>query len=162
MHLGPAVFDIITNPRLLDVAEALVGPEVLSNPIQHVRIKPPERLMNQKFHGRNTMVSATEWHQDQGVATTEVDNTEMLTVWFPVFDATIENGCLCIVPESHKRGLLLHCPSRPGQVFDLRIPEEIRGSNGMPVEMRRHGALPGPPDDAFVAAQPEQRCPLEL
>jgi Phytanoyl-CoA dioxygenase (PhyH) len=62
-------------------------------------------------------------------------------VWFPVFDATIQNGCLCVVPESHTRGLPLHCPSRPRQVFDLRIPEVIRGSSGIPVEMKRGSAL---------------------
>jgi phytanoyl-CoA hydroxylase len=110
MHTGPAVFNLITHPRLLDVVEQLIGSEILPNPIQHVRIKPPEHLLNQKFQGKNTMFSTTEWHQDQGVATVEVDNTEMLTVWFPVLDATIENGCLCVVPESHTRGLLLHRP----------------------------------------------------
>jgi hypothetical protein len=141
MHTGPAVFDLITHPRLLDVVEQLIGPEILSNPIQHVRIKPPEHLLNQKFHGKNTMVSATEWHQDQGVATIDVDGTEMLTVWFPVFDTSIENGCLCVVPRSHQRGLLLHCPSKPGQVFDLRIPEVIRGANGLPLEMKRGSVL---------------------
>src|SRR5207302_2087603 len=40
-----------------------------------------------------------------------------------------------------KRGLLLHCPSKPGQVFDLRIPEVIRASNGVAVEMKRCSAL---------------------
>ena len=141
MHTGPAVFNLITHPRLLDVVEQLIGPEILSNPIQHVRIKPPEHLLNQKFQGKNTMFSATEWHQDQGVATVLVDQTEMLTVWFPVLDATIENGCLCVIPESHTRGLLLHCPSKPGQIFDLRIPEVIRGAGGIPVEMKRGSAL---------------------
>jgi hypothetical protein len=141
MHTGPAVFKLITHPGVLDVVEELVGPEILSNPIQHVRIKPPEQLMNEKFHFRNSIVAATEWHQDQGVATVDVDATEMLTVWFPVFDTTTENGCLCVVPESHQRGLLLHCPSKPGEVFDLRIPELIRGSNGIPLEMKRGSAL---------------------
>jgi hypothetical protein len=141
MHTGPAVFNLITHPGLLDVVEELVGPEILSNPIQHVRIKPPEQLMNEKFHVKNSIVAATEWHQDQGVATVDVDATEMLTVWFPVFDATTENGCLCVVPRSHQRGLLLHCPSKPGQVFDLRIPEAIRGSNGLALEMKRGSAL---------------------
>lgn len=141
MHTGPAVFNLITHPRILDVVEQLIGGEILSNPIQHVRIKPPEQLLNQKFQGKNTMFSATEWHQDQGVATVDVDGTEMVTVWFPVFDTTTTNGCLCVVPESHKRGLLLHCPSKPGQIFDLRIPELIRGSNGVPLEMKRGSAL---------------------
>jgi phytanoyl-CoA hydroxylase len=35
MHTGPAVFDLITHPRLLDVVEQLIGHEILSNPIQH-------------------------------------------------------------------------------------------------------------------------------
>jgi phytanoyl-CoA hydroxylase len=141
MHMGPAVFNMIRNERLLDAVEQIVGSEILSNPIQHVRIKPPEALLNEKFHGRNTMVSATEWHQDQGVAIPEVDATEMLTVWFPVMDATIENGCLCVIPESHKKGLVTHCPSRPGQSFDLRIPEELRGAGAIPVPMKRGSVL---------------------
>lgn len=141
MHLGPAIFDLITHPRLVGAVEQIVGPEVLSNPIQHVRIKPPESLLDETFHRRNTMVSATEWHQDQGVATVEVDNTEMLTVWFPVLDATIENGCLCVVPESHKKGLAIHCPSKPGQNWDLRIPESIRGENTLPVPMKRGSVI---------------------
>jgi len=162
IHLGPAVFDLITHPRLLDVVEQLIGPEILSNPIQHVRIKPPESMLDESLYKRNTMVSAVEWHQDQGVALPEVDQTEMLTVWFPVGEATVENGCLCVIPGSHKRGLLLHCPSKPGQAFDLRIPEEIRnaatphggadagagvrrgrvgGAGGFPVEMRRGSAI---------------------
>ena len=75
------------------------------------------------------------------MALPEVDETDMLTVWFPVLDATVENGCLCVVPESHKRGLLLHCPSQPGQAFDLRIPEEVRGAGGFPVPMKRGSAI---------------------
>ena len=141
MHLGPAIFNLITHPRLLDVAEQLIGGEVLSNPIQHVRIKPPEAMLSEELYKRNTMVSKVEWHQDQGVALPEVDETDMLTVWFPVLDATVENGCLCVVPESHKRGLLLHCPSKPGQAFDLRIPEVVRGEGGFPVPMKRGSAL---------------------
>ncbi len=46
MHFGPAVFDMITAPRLLDMVEDLIGPEITSNPIQHVRIKPPERTLD--------------------------------------------------------------------------------------------------------------------
>ena len=138
MHTGPAVFDLITHPRLLDVVEQLIGPEILSNPIQHVRIKPPEHLLNAKL--QRTPCSAPPSGTRTRASPVPVDHTEMLTVWFPVFDATIENGCLCVVPESHMRGHLLHCPT-PGQLFDLRIPEAIRGSSGVPIEMKRGSAL---------------------
>ena len=40
-HFGPAVLRMLTYPKLLDIAESLIGPEITSNPIQHVRIKPP-------------------------------------------------------------------------------------------------------------------------
>jgi phytanoyl-CoA hydroxylase len=141
IHLGPAIFHLITHPRLVGAVEQIVGPEVLSNPIQHVRIKPPEALIKFDPGKRFTMVSATEWHQDQGVATIEVDNTEMLTVWFPVLEATIENGCLCVIPGSHKKGLVTHCPALPGQNWDLRIPESIRGTSSLPVPMARGSAI---------------------
>ena len=43
MHHGPAVFELLTNPKLLDTVEELVGPEIYSNPVQHVRIKPQQK-----------------------------------------------------------------------------------------------------------------------
>lgn len=42
-HAGPAVFALLTCPAILDVAERLVGSEITSTPIQHLRIKPPAR-----------------------------------------------------------------------------------------------------------------------
>ena len=41
MHFGPAIFNMVTHDRLLDMVEDLIGPEITSNPIQHIRIKPP-------------------------------------------------------------------------------------------------------------------------
>ena len=43
IHLGPAVFNLLRSPRLLSAVESLIGGEIYSNPIQHVRIKPPSR-----------------------------------------------------------------------------------------------------------------------
>jgi phytanoyl-CoA hydroxylase len=140
IHLGPAVFNMLRSPRLIDAVEQIVGPEVLSNPIQHVRIKPPESLLPADFKG--SLVGQTDWHQDQGVALPEVDETEMLTVWLAITDATVENGCLCVVPGSHKRGLATHCPARPGSArIGLHIPDEIRGTEYTPVPIPRGGAL---------------------
>jgi hypothetical protein len=141
MHLGPAVFDLLSSPRLMDVVEQLIGPEIMSNPIQHVRIKPPESMLPADFH-RGSLVGQTDWHQDQGVALPEVDSTEMLTVWLPISDATVENGCLCVVPRSHQGGLATHCPAKPGSSrIGLHIPDEVRGTAYTPVPIPRGGAL---------------------
>ena len=64
MHFGPAIFDIVTHKNILDTVEKLIGPEITSNPIQHVRIKPPEQAVP-KDEIRAHIVS-TDWHQDQG------------------------------------------------------------------------------------------------
>jgi phytanoyl-CoA hydroxylase len=139
IHLGPATFRLLASPRLLDAVEQIVGPEILSNPIQHVRIKPPERLLPDSM--KRSLAGGTDWHQDQGVALPEIDETEMLTVWLPITDATVENGCLCVVPRSHQRGLATHCPGDGKTRVGLQIPEEVRGKDFTPVPIKRGGAL---------------------
>lgn len=132
IHLGPAVFDLLRNPRLLDAVENVIGPEIYSNPIQHVRIKPPERLLSGEQH--EGLVARTGWHQDQGVALPDADETEILTVWVAVTDATLENGCLCVVPGSHREGLVVHCRNK-------QIPDALVRDDAVPVPMRRGSVL---------------------
>jgi hypothetical protein len=105
---GPAVFNAFTNDRLLDVVEQLIGPEIYSNPVQHVRIKPPEKLLPKNDLG-NPVIGATPWHQDHGVVTEEADDTNMITTWFSLTDTPVESGPLLVVPGSHGGGLLTHC-----------------------------------------------------
>ncbi len=44
--LDPAIFSLLRHPRLLDAVEALIGPEISLNPVCHVRIKPPQPVMD--------------------------------------------------------------------------------------------------------------------
>ncbi|UWQ16441.1 phytanoyl-CoA dioxygenase family protein [Jannaschia sp. M317] len=115
-HAGPAVFDMMTDPALLDVVEGIVGPEITSTPIQHVRIKPPARQLapgEARAH-----VGGTAWHQDRGVAHAEADETTMVTVWIAMTDATEENGCLIVQPFDGPQGMLPHCPLRQTAIPD--------------------------------------------
>ena len=132
IHLSEAVFNLLRNPRLLDVVELLIGPEIYSNPIQHVRIKPPQRMLAQDKQV-DGMTALTPWHQDQGAALPEADDTEMLTVWFPITDALEEHGCLQVVPGNYNE-LLTHCPV-------LHIPEQLLGQEPVTVQMRRGSVL---------------------
>ena len=143
---GPAVFDAITHGPLLDVIEQFIGPDIYSNPIQHVRIKPPEKYLPKDGYG-HAIVGPTYWHQDQGVTTEDADGTTMLTVWFPILDAPVESGPLKVVPGSHKRGLLTHCPNYTGNGTrfmggNAQIPEKLFGSeDAIPVVVNRGGAV---------------------
>ena len=126
--VGPEVFHLLRNARLLDAVESLIGPEIYSNPVQHVRLKPPEQFTPRDAEGR-LQLGKTPPHQDNGVVTPDADETEMLTVWFPLWDATVENGCLMVWPNSKHEGLQPHCPAFDG----LQIP--IKMVHGQPLSM---------------------------
>lgn len=120
-HFGPAVFDMITAPSLLDIVEQLIGPELTSNPIQHVRIKPPATDLRQ--NEIRAHVTATDWHQDRGVTHSEADQTTMVTVWIAVSDASVDNGCLQVVEGGHREGILPHCPKTQTAIADGFVDE---------------------------------------
>ncbi|WP_373502657.1 phytanoyl-CoA dioxygenase family protein [Aestuariivirga sp.] len=135
MHFGPAVFDLLRNRRLLDVVESLIGPEITSNPIQHVRIKPPSAVVAaDEARGH---VTVTDWHQDRGVHHEDADHTSMVTVWCAISDATLDNGCMVVVPGAHRAGMLPHCPKRQTSIADGLIDE----SQAVPLTVRSGGMI---------------------
>ncbi|MEP0963319.1 MAG: phytanoyl-CoA dioxygenase family protein [Roseobacter sp.] len=121
-HFGPAVFDLLTAPEVLDIVEHLLGPELTSNPIQHVRIKPPA-IDLQKDEVR-AHITSTDWHQDRAVALQEADQTRMVTVWIAITDATVENGCLQVQSKSPNQKILPHCPRTQTGIAEGFIDEQ--------------------------------------
>ncbi len=135
---GPAVFNAFINERLLDAVEQIIGPEIYSNPVQHVRIKPPEKYLPKNEDGQ-PVIGATVWHQDHGVVTEEADDTNMVTVWFSLTDTPVESGPLRVVPFSQDVGLLTHCLD-----YDGNGPE-FRGGRQIPQRLFDHDrAVPLP------------------
>lgn len=136
MHFGPAVFDLLCAAPLLDIVEALIGPEIVSNPIQHVRIKPPSGML--RADEARAHVTVTDWHQDRGVAHEEADETEMVTVWVAISDATKENGCLQVIPRTHDEALKPHCPSG----VQLAIPDTaLETARAVPLPVKSGGVV---------------------
>ncbi len=134
VHCGPAAFGLLTNPRLLNAVEAIVGPEIYSNPTQHVRIKPPEECLA----GASTIVGEivqTVWHQDLATILPEADASQILTVWLPITEATRDNGCLLVAPGSHRRGLVTHCHDQRSNYSRQGIPERLVGARRIALEM---------------------------
>lgn len=115
MHFGPAVFDLVRCDEILDIVQSLIGPEITSNPIQHIRIKPPAPAL--RAGEIRAHITQTDWHQDRGVGLEEADATEMVTVWVAITDATTENGCLQVIPAAHRQ-MLPHCPKTQTAIAD--------------------------------------------
>ena len=125
---------MVTHPRVLDAVEALIGPEITSNPIQHVRIKPPEQAVDPSEIRAH--VVSTDWHQDQGVTLPEADETTFVTVWLAITDATVENGCLQVAEGQFDR-MLPHCPRTQTGIAEAFIPT----GNAVPAPVKAGGAV---------------------
>ena len=132
-HIGPAIFDMLTCDRLLDVVESLIGPEITSNPIQHVRLKPPSRTL--RATETTAHIMATDWHQDRAVAHEEGDRTQMVTVWIAMVDVDETNGCLQVVPG--KPQMYPHCPQRQTSI----APGLLDESKAVPLPVKAGGAV---------------------
>jgi len=87
------IYDFGRHRTILDIAEALVGPELQFNGDYWVRTKLP-----------GEKVTTFPWHQDSGYYG---DPTEfhILSLWMPLVDVNEHNGCMQVLPGSHRWGL---------------------------------------------------------
>jgi ectoine hydroxylase-related dioxygenase (phytanoyl-CoA dioxygenase family) len=67
--------------------------------------------------------AATPWHQDEAYWNPELDYTT-LSVWMPLQEATVENGCMQFIPGSHKLEVLPHhCINHDPRIHGLEVDE---------------------------------------
>jgi len=155
MYIHPSMFNLLRNASLLDALEQFLGPEIAVNPLHITRIKPPQRNLptDVKLHPDGS-ISKTNWHQDLWAFEDSANDTNVITVWVPITQANEQNGCLVVVPGSHKLGeLSTHCaPSETNPGFK-GIPDQIVSSNRV--------TLPANPGDVIILDKLTQHCSLE-
>lgn len=79
--------------EIAEIACQLLGPDV-------------DLYWNQSVFKHPETEQVFPWHQDD--AYTPVEPSPYLTLWLAISDATEENGCISVLPGSHKRGLVEH------------------------------------------------------
>ncbi len=93
-HFGqPFIWELATNPAILDSVAALIGPNVL--------------LLATHFfckYGRDEKWVA--WHQD--VTYWGLEPPTAITAWYAVDDSDRENGCMRVIPGTHPAGVREH------------------------------------------------------
>lgn len=140
MHTGPAVFNLMRHPAILNLVETIIGPEISSSPVQQMRMKPPQRRLSDDVAGHSN-VGATTWHQDIVALLPEADETEQVTVWLAITEATLENGCLTSVAGSHREGPKVHC-SNLALASEPQVPEKVMQERvGTPLPVKKGGAV---------------------
>ncbi len=91
------MFAVITHPSILDIVESVIGPEILAHPQFNCQAKMPNEVRSQ-----------IPWHQDLGFLHPDAEATFMVNFWIPLVDVSVENGCLEVIPGSHRAGLMPH------------------------------------------------------
>ena len=102
----PGYFHLMSNPKVLNAVESLIGPELFANPVYNTRPKVPGHS-----------AGAVPWHQDKSYWP-DANSNPVITVWIPVVDATEQNGCLYVWPRTHKKRFLsYHAEQKSGTAY---------------------------------------------
>jgi phytanoyl-CoA hydroxylase len=110
------------DPRILDVMQDLVGPDI--------KLFRDALMMKPPHHG-----SAKPYHQDS--AYWAIDPPDLVSVWMALDDATLENGCMRVLPGSHKWGIMEH-----QHLADFQVDEaKLDTSNEVAVPLKAGGCL---------------------
>ncbi len=152
VHLGRAVYNLLTCPEVLDVVAALIGPEVCVSPDQHYRAKLPQDLLSpgrQSHEAKKAeaLYKTTIWHQDVLAMMPKSWDTEFLTVWIAMQDVGLEDGPLLVVPGYHRHAdRLLNFPATEAQVAEMeaaQVPLEVRAGDVVILHKKMpHASLP--------------------
>ncbi|MEZ4863746.1 MAG: phytanoyl-CoA dioxygenase family protein [Caldilineaceae bacterium] len=91
------------HPNILSILTQILGPD-LKMFRNSLLLKPPE------------VGSAKGMHQDSPYW--PIAPMDLCSCWFPLDDATLENGCMAAIPGSHKQGALPHVHVTDDYVVD--------------------------------------------
>ena len=125
---------LVRHPSILDAVEDVLGPNILVWRTNFF-VKPPSSPQFVSWHQ-----DATYWDLEPVVAT---------TAWLALSDCSPQNGCVRVIPGSHRWGLLPHADrwsdenmlSR-GQTADIDVDEDRAVDLALhPGEMSLHDAM---------------------
>ena len=129
---------LMRSNEVLDCVESLIGPNI--------------RYQGDKLNMKTAALgSPVEWHQD--VAFYPHTNDDLLAVGIAIDDCTLENGCLLVIPGSHKGPTLDHhqdgyfvgaiSPSRETVDLEQAVPVEVK-AGGISIHhvTMLHGSAP--------------------
>lgn len=126
--LSPMLAATTTLPPVLDVLTAVIGPNV----------KMMQSMLFLKAEGK----PGQAWHQDEYFIPTR--DRSLTGVWIALDDATVENGCLWVIPGSHRAGVLYPDREHDDARFDCTFESygfAYDESDAVPVEIPAGTAL---------------------
>ena len=114
--ISETMLKYLSTPKMVETLTEIIGPDV--------------KCMQSMLFIKATDKPGQAWHQDEDFIPTR-DNS-LVGGWIAVDDATIENGCLWVIPGSHKHGVLWPMEQQQDARFDCTDE-----STGFPYSRRR-------------------------
>ena len=96
---------MLAHPIVVDALRQLIGPNV----------KAVQSMLFIKSEGK----PGQAWHQDELFIPTR--DRSLTAAWIALDDATVENGCLWVLPGSHQRGVLYPDRDHHDPRFDCEV-----------------------------------------
>lgn len=150
------IWRLSADPRLLNVMEAAMGKDLLLLST-HFFCKYPAK------ESKNFVA----WHQD--VTYWGLEPPVAHTAWIAIDDSDVENGCMRVIPGSHRTGIATHGKSlREGNLLSINqeIPDElVDTSRAVDLELKA-GQISVHDGQLFHASMPNtsdrRRCGLTV
>ncbi|HEY4206521.1 MAG TPA: phytanoyl-CoA dioxygenase family protein [Puia sp.] len=121
------LFDFLMADEVLDVVEPLIGPNI--------------GLWSSHFISKEPrMGNPTPWHEDSAYWNGRFDRMDMIvTVWLAIDKADVENGCMGVVPGTHRNGTSEYEKmDTDNRIFNIRIKGEVDESKVVWLELEKN------------------------
>lgn len=127
--VSPVIRDAVHHPGITSVLGRIVGAHL-------AHWDGGVKCMQSMLFAKPPGLPGQAWHQDERFIPTR--DRSLIGVWIALDDADTENGCLWVLPGSHRRGYLW--PTRPhGRPDDFDTSDESYGfddGDAVPVPVR--------------------------
>jgi hypothetical protein len=126
--VSTAMLGLARLPQLVDPLTRVIGPNV--------------KLMQSMLFIKSTGRPGQAWHQDESHIPTR--DRSLTAVWIALDNATVDNGCLWVIPGSHARSVLYPTREQDDARFDCTDEAygfAYREQDAVPVELAAGSAL---------------------
>lgn len=126
--ISPAMLDVGRLPAVVEMLCEVVGPNV----------KMMQSMLFIKAEGK----PGQAWHQDEAHIPTR--DRSLTAAWIALDDAMVENGCLWVIPGSHRPGVLYPVREQHDPRFDCAQEAHgfgYREQDAVPIELAAGAAL---------------------
>jgi len=121
--LSDVMYHYLAHPAIVDTLTGVIGPNV--------------KCMQSMLFVKSAGMPGQAWHQDEDFIPTR--DRSLSGGWMALDDATVENGCLWVIPGSHRRGILWPQKDHDNREFDCSIESvgfPYTNADSIPVEVK--------------------------